>query len=108
MSSCCIRQVPSGASGGRGLNFLIFFFTSKFQDTSVIRSFTIGNAFIGSTVIGLSIGISLMRVMHLNFGNPLTSAEHEPHFPPLQFPRQAEAPRSGALMAWAASGPTIP
>ena len=35
------------ASGGRGLNFLIFFFTRKFQETSVIRSLIIGNAFIG-------------------------------------------------------------
>ncbi len=38
MSAWAIRQVPSGASGGRGLNFLIFFFTRKFHETSVIKS----------------------------------------------------------------------
>ena len=51
-SSCCMRQVPSGASGGRGLNGLIFFLTLKFQDTSVTRSLISGKACIGSTVIG--------------------------------------------------------
>src|SRR6266513_2820640 len=91
MSSCPIRHVPSGASGGRGLNFLIFFFTRKFQETSVIKYFTIGNAFIGSTVIGLSSGNSLIRVMHISFGIPLTSAEHDPHFPALQFHRHARS-----------------
>src|SRR6266550_8312804 len=91
MSSCCIRQVPSEASGGRGLNFLIFFFTRKFQETSVIKSFITGNAFIGSTVIGRSSGRSLIRVMHMSFGIPFTSAEHEPHLPALQFQRQARS-----------------
>src|SRR3982750_2669593 len=91
MSSCCMRQVPSGASGGRGLNFLIFFFTSKFHDTSVIRSFRIGNALIGSIVIGLSMGSSLIRVMHISLGIPFTSAEQEPHLPALQFQRQARS-----------------
>ena len=33
-----MRQVPSGASGGRGLNGLIFFLTRKFHETSVTRS----------------------------------------------------------------------
>ena len=42
MSSCAMRQVPSGASGARGLNFLIFFFTRKFQETSVIKIFDQG------------------------------------------------------------------
>ena len=37
-SACCMRQVPSGASGERGLNFLIVFLTRKFQETSVTRS----------------------------------------------------------------------
>ena len=91
MSSCGMRQVPSGASGGRGLNFLIFFFTRKFHETSVIRSFTNGNAFIGSIVTGLSSGRSLIRVMHISFGMPLTSAEQEPHLPALQFHRQARS-----------------
>src|SRR5213080_3838555 len=81
MSSCCIRQVPSGASGGRGLNGLIFFFTRKFQETSVTKSLSNGNAFIGSIVTGFSNGNSLSRVMHMSFGMPLTSAEHDPHFP---------------------------
>src|SRR5947199_791649 len=108
MSCCCIRHVPSGASGGRGLNFLIFFFTRKFQETSVIKSFVIGKAFIGSIVTGLSNGRSLMRVMHMSFGIPFTSAEHEPHFPALQFHRQA---RSFACVRWmscTASSTTMP
>jgi len=33
------------------------------------------------------------RVLHVNRGRPLTSAEHEPHLPALQFQRTA---RSGA------------
>ena len=37
-SACAMRQVPSGASGGRGLNFLIVFLTRKFHETSVTRS----------------------------------------------------------------------
>src|SRR5436309_8870770 len=48
ISSCCIRHVPSAASGGRGLNGLIVFFTRKFQETSVTRSFNVAKAFIGS------------------------------------------------------------
>ena len=64
-----MRQVPSGASGLRGVNALIFFLTSKFHETSVTRSFTCGNARIGSTVIGLSAGSSSSRVMHISFGD---------------------------------------
>src|SRR3954466_13591413 len=97
ISSCAIRQVPSAASGGRGLKGLIFFFTRKFQETSVIKSFWIGNALIGSIVTGLSSGRSLSRDMHISFGIPLTSAEQEPHLPALQFQRQA---RSLADSAW--------
>src|SRR5207249_3473504 len=91
MSACAIRHVPSGASGGRGLNGLIFFLTAKFHETSVTRSFSSGNAFIGSTVIGLSIGSSLRRAMHISLGIPLISAEQEPHLPALQFQRQARS-----------------
>src|SRR5205823_7675683 len=91
MSSCCIRQVPSAASGGRGLNFLIFFFTSKFHETFVIKSLRIGNALIGSIVTGLSSGKSLSRDMHISLGMPFTSAEQEPHLPALQFQRQARS-----------------
>src|SRR5438876_7822043 len=97
MSSCRMRQVPSGASGGRGLKGLIFFFKRKFHETSVTKSFTTGKAFIGSMVTGFSNGKSLNRVMHMSFGMPFTSAEHDPHLPALQFHRQA---RSGAWVAW--------
>ena len=37
------------------------------------------------------------RVMHISFGLPLISAEHEPHLPALQFHRTA---RSCACSAW--------
>src|SRR5712671_3073215 len=93
MSSCCIRHVPSSASGGRGLNFLIRFLTSKFHETSDMRSLTGGKARIGSMVTGFEVSIVSRRVMHISFGMPLISAEHEPHLPALQFHRQA---RSGA------------
>src|SRR6267142_2857759 len=90
-SDCAILQVPSGASGARGLNFLIFCFTRKFQETSVTRSLIGGNARIGSTLTGLSRGSSLRRVMHMSLGDPFTSAEQEPHFPALQFQRTARS-----------------
>src|ERR1044071_3615065 len=96
-SSCAMRQVPSGASGLRGLNFLIFFLTRKFHETSVVKSRRLGNARIGSMVTGLSSGLWSSRVMHINFGMPLISAEHEPHLPALQFQRHA---RSFACVAW--------
>src|SRR5436190_2859106 len=97
ISSCDILHVPSGLSGLRGLNFLIFFFTSKFHDTSVTRSLIDGNAFIGSIVTGSPGGRSERRVMHINLGLPLISAEHEPHLPALQLQRTA---RSTADSAW--------
>src|SRR5207302_9203208 len=84
-SDCAMRQVPSGESGGRGLNGLIFYCTRKFHVTSVTRSLTRGKAFIGSRVTGRSSGKSLRRVMHINRGRPLISAEQEPHLPALQF-----------------------
>ena len=40
--------------GRAGLNFLIFFLTRKFHETSVTRSRMLGNARIGSIVTGLS------------------------------------------------------
>ena len=107
-SSCAMRQVPSGASGGRGLNCLIFFFTRKFHDTSVTRSLIGGNVCIGSTVTGSSRCRSSSRVMHISRGLPLISAEHEPHLPALQFQRTA---RSVACSAWiwcTASSTTMP
>ena len=73
------------------------------------RSLIGGNAFIGSTMIGL-VGAAdrSMRVMHMSLGMPLISAEHEPHLPALQFQRHA---RSGACVAWiwwTASRTTMP
>ena len=96
-SDWAIRQVPSGSSAGRGVKGLIRRFTSKFQETSVTRSFTGGNPRIGSTLTGRSRGSSLSLVMHMSLGIPLTSAEQEPHLPALQFHRTA---RSLACSAW--------
>ncbi len=42
-------------------------------------------------VTGLSSGTWFMRVMHISRGMPLTSAEHEPHLPALQFQRNARS-----------------
>ena len=70
----------------------------------MIRSFTRGNALIGSIVIGLSSGRSFSRDMHISLGMPLTSAEQEPHLPALQFQRQA---RSFACFAWMACTASI-
>src|SRR5687768_4119799 len=84
-SSCAINQAPSGVSGGRGLNSLMRFFTSKFHETPVTRSLIRGKALIGSTVTGLSSGNEFNRVIHINLGLPLISAEQEPHLPALQF-----------------------
>src|SRR5260221_13398137 len=39
--------------------------------------------------MGCSIGSVFVRVMHMSFGMPLISAEHEPHLPALQFHRTA-------------------
>src|SRR2546423_14512713 len=86
-SSCAILHEPSGASGGRGLNFLIFFFASKFHDTSVTRSRIGGNAFMGSTMMGLSTRNSDIRVMHISRGMAFISAEQEPHLAALEFHR---------------------
>ena len=80
-----------------GLNFLIPFLTSKFQLTSVTRSFITGKAFIGSTVTGSS-DRKFREPGHAHQrGMPLTSALHEPHLPALQFQRTA---RSLADSAW--------
>ena len=35
-----------------------------------------------------------MRVMHISRGLPLISAEHEPHFPALQFQRTRQVARA--------------
>jgi hypothetical protein len=50
-----------------------------------------GNARIGSTVIGARRSSVFNRVMHISRGLPLISAEHEPHFPALQFHRTARS-----------------
>ena len=86
-----MRHVPSGASGGLGLNGLIDFFARKLNETSVTRSLIGGNAFIGSIVTGLARFSWFSRVMHISRGCPFTSAEHEPHFPALQFQRTARS-----------------
>ena len=44
-----------------------------------------------STFTGRSSGIELSRVMHINLGMPLISAEHDPHLPALQFQRTARS-----------------
>src|SRR2546427_7309410 len=46
--------------------------------------------------------------MHINRGLPLISAEHEPHFPALQFQRTAKSGACSAWMACTASSTTIP
>ena len=56
-----------------------------------------GKVRMGATTMGSPTGSSSTRVMHMRAGRPLISAEHEPHFPALQFQRQA---RSGAGPAW--------
>src|SRR4030095_16832067 len=107
-SSCAISQAPSGVSGGRGLNSLMCFFTSKFQETSVTISLILGNALIGSTVTGLSRGNEFKRVIHISLGLPLISAEQEPHLPALQFHLAAMSFAWSAWIRWMASRTTIP
>src|SRR5260370_42530281 len=46
--------------------------------------------------------------MHISFGCPLISAEHEPHFPALQFQRTARSGACSAWILWTASSTTIP
>src|SRR3989442_10386516 len=46
--------------------------------------------------------------MHIRRGWPLISAEHEPHFPALQFQRTARSGACSAWMACTASSTTIP
>src|SRR4051812_33565958 len=90
-SPCAMRQPPSGSSGVRGLNLRILFLTRKFQETSVTKSLTEGNVFIGSRVTRRSSGRESRRVMHISLGLPLISAEHDPHLPALQFQRTARS-----------------
>ena len=108
MSFCDIRQVPSGASGGRGLNFWIVFLTRKFHDTSVTRSLISGNVCIGSTVTGSFRSSVESRVMHISRGLPLISAEHDPHLPALQFQRTARSVACSAWILCTASSTTMP
>src|SRR3954454_20262086 len=51
---------------------------------------------------------SSSRVMHMSFGMPLISAEHDPHLPALQFHRQAKSPACVAWIWWTASRTTMP
>src|SRR5947209_20007154 len=68
----------------------------------------IGNAFMGRTVIGWSVGSVFMRVMHMRRGLPLISAEQEPHLPALQFQRQARSLACVAWIWWTQSSTTMP
>src|ERR1700722_7679456 len=107
-SACCIRHVPSGKSGERGLNCLMVFLARKFHETSVTRSRITGKVCIGTRMTGISKWGLLIRSIHMSFGIPLISAEQEPHLPALQFQRRA---RSGACCAWmrcTASRTTMP
>ncbi len=84
------------------------FFFRKFHETSVTRSLISGKVRIGSTVTGSFRSSVFSRHMHISFGRPLISAEHDPHLPALQFHRTA---RSGACSAWmrcTASSTTMP
>src|SRR5262249_40836462 len=103
-----MRHDPSGLSGGRGLNFLIFFFTSKFHETSVTRSRIWGKLLMGSTTTGLPSGSSFIRVIHMSLGIPLISAEQDPHFPALQFHLTLRSFACSAWFLWMASRPTMP
>ncbi len=67
-----------------------------------------GKAFIGSTVTGCVRSRVSSRVMHISFGMPLISAEHEPHFPALQFHRTARSPACSAWTLCTASRTTMP
>jgi len=51
----------------------------------------LGGAPAWAAVTGSFAGSSSSRVMHMSFGLPLISAEHDPHFPALQFQRTARS-----------------
>ena len=88
-----LRHPPRavGRVGRPRLEALDAFFARKFHETSVTRSLIGGNARIGSTVTGVDRSSWFSRVMHISRGLPLTSAEHDPHFPALQFQRTARS-----------------
>jgi hypothetical protein len=52
--------------------------------------------------------MSLIRVMHISLGRPLISAEHDPHFPALQFHLKAKSLACSACIWSTASSTTIP
>ena len=62
----------------------------------------------GSIVTGLCKGSWFRRVMHISRGDPLTSAEQEPHLPALQFQRQAKSLACSAWILCTASSTTMP
>ncbi len=72
------------------------------------RSLISGNVFMGWMVTGWSSGSVFSRVMHINFGMPLISAEQEPHLPALQFQRTARSLACSAWMWCTASSTTMP
>ena len=67
-----------------------------------------GNVRSGVIVTGSSGGSTESRVMHISRGMPLTSAEHEPHFPALQFHLTARSLAWLACARWTASSTTWP
>src|SRR5438132_12820495 len=87
-SACAMRHVPSGASGGLGLNGLIDFFARELNETSVTRSLIGGNAFIGPIVTGLAGFARFSRFTHLDRRARFPSPVHTPHFPPSTFLRR--------------------
>ena len=68
----------------------------------------LGNARIGSMVMGLVMSSVSMRVMHMSLGMPLTSAEQEPHLPALQFQRTARSLACSFWILWTTSSTTRP
>ena len=68
----------------------------------------IGKARIGEMLTGTEVSSVLMRVMHISRGFPLISAEHDPHFPALQFHRTARSGASSAWIRWTTSRTTSP
>src|SRR4029450_7779311 len=89
-------------------NFLTLSFARKFHDTSVTRSLIAGKARMGSMVTGSVRSSWFRRVIHIRRGWPLTSAEHDPHLPALQFHRTARSLADSAWIWWTASSTTLP
>jgi len=105
-----LLHAPGAVRGvGRArLEFFDLLFDAKIPRHIGGRSRMLGNARIGSMVMGLSVGSVSMRVMHMSLGTPLTSAEQEPHLPALQFQRTARSFACVAWILWTTSSTTRP